>query len=289
MGDAAQPRYPRVVIDAAPEDADVAASMLFELGASGVEECDEGTLHRASAAGVVTLIGSFESYDEALAAVEALKPRYAPRLDEIVGDGWRDAWKEQFHPFHVSAGIVVCPPWERAPAAAGEKVLELEPGRAFGTGLHATTSLVVAAIERNASLLQGVPVLDVGCGTGILALAALLLGASRARATDNDGDVVEVVRENAQRNGFGDRVEVDTTDVAELQGSWPVVLANIEARVLVGMSASLQRVVEPGGLLVLSGVLDGQRDEVLAAFGAMGLQHVEQRDEWLAIELRKAP
>jgi ribosomal protein L11 methyltransferase len=284
----AQPRYPRVIVDVSPDDAELAASLLFDLGACGVEERDDGTLQHAQSPGCVTLIGSFELHADASAAVQALPAQYAPRLDEIVGDAWRDAWKEGFRPFHVSPVIVVCPPWERYQAAPGERVLELEPGRAFGTGLHATTSLVVAAIERNASLFAGKPVLDVGCGTGILALAALMLGASRARATDNDADVVEVVQENAGRNGYQDRVEVDTADVSTLQGTWPVVLANIEARVLTGMAASLQRVVEPGGMLVLSGVLDTQRDEILAAFAPMHVQHVEQRDEWLAIELRKA-
>ncbi|MBI5533434.1 MAG: 50S ribosomal protein L11 methyltransferase [Deltaproteobacteria bacterium] len=284
----ALPRYPRVVIDVPPDDADVMSAMLFELGADGVEERDDGTLQRATMSGCVTLIGSFETHADALAAVQSLPPELSPRIDEVIGDAWRDAWKEQFHPFHVSPGIVVCPPWESYAPQGSERVLVLEPGRAFGTGLHATTSLVVGAIERHAAEMAGREVLDVGCGTGILALASLMLGASKARATDNDADVIPVVVENAERNGFAGRIEADTCDVLQLQGAYPVVVANIEARVLIGMAAPLCARVAPGGLLILSGVLDTQKDDVAQAYAPMQMEHVSQRDEWVALELRKA-
>jgi len=281
------PRYPRVVVDVSPEEADATSARLFELGAAGVEERDDGTLQRSTATGLVTLIGSFESHDDARAAVEALPARMSPRVDEVVGDAWRDAWKQGFRPFHVSPNIVVCPPWESYERQGAEQVLVLEPGRAFGTGLHATTSLVVAAIERNAGEVAGRPVLDVGCGTGILALAALMLGASKARATDNDADVIPVVIENAARNGFADRVTADTCDITRLEGSWPVVVANIEARVLIDMADSLRATVAPGGLLILSGVLDTQHEDVARAYAPMRLDHMSHRDEWVALELRK--
>jgi ribosomal protein L11 methyltransferase len=281
------PRYPRVVVDVLPDQADVLSSMLFDLGATGVEERDDATLQRATSIGLVTLIASFETHDDARAAVAALPSECGPRIDEVIGDAWRDAWKEQFHPFHVSPNIVVCPPWETYETKGAEQVLVLEPGRAFGTGLHATTSLVVGALERHASELLGRELLDVGCGTGILALSALMLGASKARATDNDADVIPVVVENAQRNGFAGRVDADTCDVGQLAGAWPVVVANIEARVLIGMVGPLQATVAPGGLLILSGVLDTQSDDVVTAYAPMQLEHVSQRDEWVALELRK--
>ena len=206
----------------------------------------------------------------------------------MVGDAWRDAWKEHYKPYAIAEGLVVRPPWEPYEAKPGEKVLELEPGRAFGTGLHETTRLVAQAIKKYAAEAQGKLVIDVGCGSGILALAALALGAERAIAIDNDPEAIDVTRENAARNGLGARVEASTTDVAALAATAPLVLANIEAHVLIPMAPDLMKRVEPGGLLFLSGVLVPQTASVVAAY-------VEQMDvletpvlgEWTLIALRK--
>src|SRR5438552_308347 len=187
------PRFPLVVVDVAPERADDVSALFFELGATGVEERDATTLVKG-APGKVTLAASFATDDEARAAVRELPdavPDVEPRLDEIVGDEWRDAWKEHFRPFELCPGLVIRPPWE---AYAGEAplVLELEPGRAFGTGLHETTSLVAGALGAHVAELAGKEVLDVGCGSGILALAAVQLGAARARGVDVDPDAIAV-------------------------------------------------------------------------------------------------
>ena len=250
------PRYARVVLEADASEADILSATLFELGATGVEERDQATLQKSSSEATVTLVASFDSHDDANEAAAALTD-YGAKVEEIVGDAWRDAWKEGFHPFHLTPTIIVRPPWEEWTAAPGERVLVLEPGRAFGTGLHATTTLVARALERHASELQGRELLDVGCGTGILAIVALAHGASKARAVDNDPDVIDVVRENAERNGMLERIDADTTDATQLQGIWPVIVANIEARVLVPMAPALVRLLEKGGLLVLSGVAGG--------------------------------
>ena len=156
------PRYPFVHVEASPEDADVVSSFLFDLGATGVEERDESTLV-ANPAGSVLLVASFDDRASAQAAVESLAendPPFAARIEEIVGDDWRDAWKEHFRPFALTASIVVRPPWCEAPEGPAQ-VLELEPGRAFGTGLHATTSLVANALESARAELDGKEVLDV--------------------------------------------------------------------------------------------------------------------------------
>src|SRR5437899_10686372 len=107
---------------------------LFELGAQGVEERDETTLVKG-AAGKVTLVASFASHDEANEAIAEIDPGFNPRLEEIVGDAWRDAWKEHFRPFAITSEIVIRPPWEKYEEKPGDLVLVLEPGRAFGTGL----------------------------------------------------------------------------------------------------------------------------------------------------------
>ena len=283
-----EPRYPFVHVDVAADDVDEISALFFELGAEGVEERDETTLAKNKQSGKVTLVGAFATREDAEQAIRELDPALGARYEEVVGDAWRDAWKEHYKPYAIAEGLVVRPPWEPYEAKPGEKVLELEPGRAFGTGLHETTRLVAQAIKKYAAEAQGKLVIDVGCGSGILALAALALGAERAIAIDNDPEAIDVTRENAARNGLGARVEASTTDVAALAATAPLVVANIEAHVLIPMAPDLMKRVEPGGLLFLSGVLVPQTASVVAAY-------VEQMDvletpvlgEWTLIALRK--
>lgn len=282
-----EPRYPFVHVDVAPDDVDEISVLLFELGAEGVEERDETTLAKNAASGKVTLVGAFPTRADADEAIAQLDAALRPRYEEVVGDAWRDAWKEHYKPYAIAEGLVVRPPWEPYEAKAGEKVLELEPGRAFGTGLHETTRLVARAIKAHAAEVNGKLAIDVGCGSGILALIALSLGAERAVAVDNDPDCIEVTRENASRNGLTDRVDVSTTDVADLTIEAPLVLANIEARILVPMAKDLKKRVAPGGLLLLSGILVPQKDEVLAAYADMELIDAPALGEWILLALRK--
>ncbi len=287
-----EPRFHQVLVDVDEADSDAASGVLFDLGATGLEERDATTLARG-AAGKVTLVASFDDEAAAEEARAALSPDWSPRAHVIVGDAFRDEWKKFFHPFTLCPGVVVRPPWEPYEAAPGERVLELEPGRAFGTGLHETTSLVADALVSHDGELAGARVLDVGCGSGILSLLALLLGSLHVRALDIDPDAVEVTRENAARNGFGDRVLADTTDVSATLGAFGVVLANIEARVLVPLAHALMARTAPGGLLVLSGVLapdavpeNDQLEQVKGAYRAFELLEVSRKGEWVAILLR---
>ena len=147
------PRYPQLSIDVASGEADDAAALLFELGAQGVEERDETTLQKGPNAGTVTLVASFESHELAQLAAAGVDPAWSPRVSEIVGDAWRDEWKKHFVPFRLTTRVTIRPPWEPYRAESpSEIVLELEPGRAFGTGLHATTALVAKALEARSDL-----------------------------------------------------------------------------------------------------------------------------------------
>jgi ribosomal protein L11 methyltransferase len=282
-----EPRYPYVHVDVAPEDADEASALLFELGAEGVEQRDEGTLAKSAASGKVTLVAAFSTREDAEQAILEIDKAMSPRYEEIVGDAWRDAWKEHYRPFAIAPGIVIRPPWEPYDAKPGEKVLELEPGRAFGTGLHETTRLVAQALQRWSSELAGQTVLDVGCGSGILALAALVLGAERAVAIDVDQEAIDVTNENAQRNGLASRIEASTTDLAALDLVTPVVVANIEAKVLIPIAPVLERHVAPGGLLLLSGILVPQKDDVRNAYPELELLDAPSMGEWILLALRK--
>jgi len=284
-----EPRYPYVVVDVAAGEADEAGALLFELGAQGVEERDATTLVRG-APGKVTLAGSFEDEAVARSAIAQLQSAWSPRLEQVVGDAWRDEWKEYFEPFRICGGIVVRPPWRPYAAAQGERVIELEPGRAFGTGLHETTRLVAEILAERAPSLRGTRVLDVGCGSGILSLVALALGAEAVRAVDVDPDAAAVTRENAERNGLSSRVLADETPVGALHDRYGAVLANIEAKTLVELAPVLIERVAPGGLLVLSGILatavaPAQVQDVLQAFGALELASIRQMGEWAAMSL----
>lgn len=279
-------RYPFVAIDAALDEADELAALLFELGAGGVEERDEQTLVRGAGQGRVTLVGSFEKHEDAHQAIAALREHNEAlnaRLEEVIGDAWRDAWKEHFAPFLLTPRIRVVPPWvSDFPIAEGELKLELEPGRAFGTGLHPTTSLVAEMLDEHAAGLVSQDILDVGTGSGILAFCALLFGASKAWAIDIDEDVIEIVRENAERNSLSDRIHAEALPVDSLQRSFAWVLANIEARVLLPLAPALLEKVQPGGRLILSGLLEGEAQGIIALYTSL-------RPTLSAAETKKRP
>lgn len=284
-----EPRYPFVHLDVHADLADEVSAFLFELGATGVEERDASTLLKGASAEGVTLVASFDTREAAEEACLELDPSFSPRIEEVIGDEWRDAWREHFHPFALTDTVTVRPPWEDyAKRREGEEVLVLEPGRAFGTGLHATTSLVSKALDTRAAELKGREILDVGTGSGILALVALVLGGEKARGIDTDADAVAVARENAERNGLSSRFVADTTPVEAIEGRYPVVLANIEARVLIPMASALKAKVERGGLLILSGILAGQEGDVASAYAPFTLEETLSEGEWVALVMRAA-
>lgn len=278
-------RYPYVHLTVSEGDAELASLALFELGASGVEERSAATLNRADAGAALTLVGSFASEAEAQAALDALAPRWPGRLVIVEGDAWRDAWKDYFEPTRVGAQLVIKPSFKPYAPQPGDVVLTLDPGGAFGTGTHETTRLLLEGLQRH--LAQGMAVLDVGCGSGILAIACLLLGASRAVAHDVDDEAVRVSRENAELNGVAERLTLFHGALAAVPAErFPLVLANIEARVLVPLAAEFAARVAPGGVLILGGVLAHERDRVLEAYAALEPIAVRAQGEWIALELR---
>jgi len=288
------PRYPFVVVDVREEHSKEVVTLLFKLGAAGVERRDEQTLRKGPGAGFVTVVGDFASHDAAEAALEAIRisqPILLPRLEEIVGDAWRNSWKRRFEPFALTPHVTVVPPWS-VPTIPGVHVLVMEPGRAFGTGLHVSTSLAASLLEQSAAAFAGKVVLDVGTGTGILALTALALGAARAVAVDVDPASVSVARKNAAQNGLADKVDVHLGSAADVSGRFALVLANIEAPIFDLIAEELVGCVAPGGRLVMSGILSEERDAVIKRYEALGLRQrmvIEQRETavetWVAITL----
>lgn len=205
-------------------------------------------------------------------------------------EDWANAWKEHYRVHRIGRRVVVRAPWHEYAPGPDEVVVELDPGMAFGTGLHPSTKLCVLALE--AELRPGASVLDVGTGSGVLAIAAALLGAGRVDAVDIEPVAVRSTRENAVRNGVGDRVSVSAGSVgpdAPYPGTYDLVLANIIARILVDLSTGLAAAVAPGGTLVLSGVIEGREPDVRAAFDALGLEFDRgaQIEDWVALVYRR--
>jgi ribosomal protein L11 methyltransferase len=282
MGAMTEPRYPYVHVDVLEEEVDEVSYLLWELGALGVEERDASTLNKSQQG--TTLVASFQDDDAAREAIEGLLPRVG-RLDHVVGDAWREAYKQYFKVTRLGPRLVIRPSWEPYEPVAGDVVVTVDPGRAFGTGTHESTRLIMAALD--AHVRGGETVLDVGCGTGILAICALKLGAQRALCVDVDPDAVAVTQENAGFNDVSSVVEASTTDVADVPGSFPLVLANIQATVLVPLAEPIKARVAAGGLLMLSGILQGQEQEVLAAYPELSLLAAPKEGEWVALILKK--
>jgi ribosomal protein L11 methyltransferase len=276
-----EPRYPYVHVDVSSSDAELVASRLFELGALGLEERDDSTLARPGGETAVTLVASFEDEAAATAAQLELGADYAARIEHVVGDAWRDGWREYWKPMRVGERFVIVPSWEQYAPLPNDIVLSLDPGQAFGTGTHETTQLLIAELERR--VVPGVEVLDVGCGSGILAIAALRLGAARATAIDTDPLAVDATRENAERNGLVAQLEASGAGVETFARAYRLVLANIEARVLVPLAAAIAARVAPGGLLLLSGLLATDVDSVRAAYPQFRELARPERGDWRAL------
>ena len=281
-------RYPYVHVDVPADLADGVCSLLWDLGAQGIEERDETTLVKGLN-GCTTIVASFA--DETLAgeALGELDEAWNPRIEYVVGDAWRDEWKKHYHPFLLCEGVGVRPPWEAWTTDPPEHVLELEPGRAFGTGLHESTSMVSELIGAHRDEVRGRRVLDLGCGSGILSFVALALGASSAVTEDLDADVLPVVLENAARNGFEARITTRAAGVADGGEKAPLVFANIEASVLVPFAEQILQRVEPAGLVFLSGLLAFQRESVMEAYARATFIDERQRGEWIALVFRAPP
>lgn len=265
------------VVTVAPADVDLASDVLWGLGVRAIEErsAPDGRIELWTAVG-----------DEPAAverATAALAGRWLSRRVEV-DEAASETWREFATPMWVDDTLVVVPAWQEHVFAPGVMVVAIEPAGAFGLGDHPTTALSLGALRR--SIRLGVDVLDVGCGTGVLSIAAALLGARTVRAVDIASAAVEATIDNARRNGVAPQIGVDTSRPDELEGSFDVVVANILAPTLVELADELRRVTAPEGSLVVSGVLAGRHDHVLAALHPMVVERTDVRDGWAAVTLR---
>lgn len=212
------------------------------------------------------------------------------QVSERQEEDWANAWKEHYRPLRAGHKVVIAPPWhEYTPESDDEVVVILDPGMAFGTGTHPSSRLCLMGLEEN--IKPGNTVLDVGTGSGILAIAAAKLGASAVDAVDIEPVAVRSTKENAERNGVLDLIRVAEGSVAPdgpFVGPYDIVLANIISRVLIELSHGLAKSVKPGGTLVLAGIIEGRELLVRETFEPRGFQliHRQQVEDWVGLTYR---
>jgi ribosomal protein L11 methyltransferase len=234
-------------------------------------------------------VAAVDSTDRALWHLQAfgLRPVGKLQVRSVHDADWTDAWKAGYVPQRIGR-VVIVPSWLDEPIAPDEVALRLDPGMAFGTGLHPTTRGCLTLLQAISPMPS--VVLDVGCGSGILALAALRLGAERAVCYDTDPLAVEATLANARANGFEDRVAANLGSLpsAPPREPFPLVLANLVAAVLIDLADRLAASTAPGGTLLASGIIDNRGDEVLAALTAAGfvLDHRIHEGEWVSLRVR---
>ena len=214
----------------------------------------------------------------------ALNERREFGVDRTMGDvftiaksEWAEAWKKYFKPIAISEKLLIRPSWLNDEPLAGQKVLEINPGMSFGTGQHATTNYCLKCIDRFAGEKKSL--LDAGCGSGILAIAGALLGYGPIDAFDFDPEAVNVADENARMNKVRELISLETGNAADWQGrpeKYDLVCANILGHLLIAFRFNIVSWVAPGGLLVLSGILDRDFDKVSAAFAEVGMKEIER-------------
>jgi ribosomal protein L11 methyltransferase len=279
--------------------------VMTEQGVKFLDDEDEGT-----ATGPITVRAYLEINDqleetrqkleESLFYLGMITPVPTPTYKQIADQNWMEAWKQHYKPILIGQRLLILPAWLESPDPQRIPI-KIDPGMAFGTGTHPTTQLCLELMEVSANLrglndLGGLKVIDVGCGSGILSIAALKLGASKVLGVDIDIESVKNSRENADTNGVGEELILGQGSVTEvLSGAFefksaPLVVANILAPIIIRLfDAGLADLVEPNGEIILSGILAHQAQNVIDAAEAKGLKKNDQRQiaDWVAISLKR--
>lgn len=284
--------YWELSVAAPPEAAEALQNFAWELGALGVvEEEGPGQQPRlraffppaATASALETALREYVASLRALGLAVAEDARVSPLTDP----GWAEAWRQHFRPLAVGRRLLVRPPWETGPA--GDRLsICIEPGRAFGTGHHATTAGCLALLEDIVETESPARALDLGTGSGILAIAALRLGVDEVTAVDDDPDAVANARVNAATNGVAGRLRLAVGDAGALDVmGMPLVLANLVAPAHRRLAPAYRRYLAPGGALVAGGILAAETEAVRADLAGEGLacRRMLERDGWTTLAL----
>lgn len=233
--------------------------------------------------------------DNALEAVEYLTERLNVKgikfhlIKNNVDDcDWLDGWKKFFKCTEIGEKLVIRPSWENYENTSNRKILSIDPGAAFGTGTHATTSLCLSVLERYVN--ENSTVLDIGCGSGILSIASVLLGAKYSYGVDIDAQSVKVAKENAKLNSVDDKTNYIVGNLAdEIDGKYSIVCANIVADIIIELLESVENYMTDDGVIITSGIIDMRETDVTSAFSKYGFKIIEalKQDNWCAFVCRK--
>jgi len=282
-----------LVLLAPPDELEILAAELFDLGASGVELQEPGQLlmpgTAALPAGLGRCLGHFTEREMAVEAAAELE-RFEAVPVEVPEQDWSVSWRAHHKPMRIGPRVIVHPPWDAPQVAPGEVRVAIDPGMAFGTGSHPTTALCLERLDELLAERPGADVLDIGTGSGILAIGAALLGAGRVCGTENDPVALEAARRGAALNGLAPgRLELLLAEPDQVPGIFGVVVANILLNTLVELAPAIAARVAPSGRLVLSGLLADQGEEAEAAYRAQGLRTLgrKQREEWIRVEMER--
>lgn len=282
-----------LVLTVPANQAELAADRLWQLGVRAVEE---RSAHGEADREVELWTTLGDDPVSVLAAAPPFPPGWSWRVVDVdVEAAGAETWRAHARPQWVTPSLLVIPAWlpdEQSPDVQPPDevvVVRIEPGAAFGLGDHPTTLLTLRALVAAMGERDVRSVLDVGCGSGVLAVTAALSGAEEVRAIDVSPDAVASTLDNAARNGVAERVSVDDTRCGDLTGTFDVVVANILAPTLVALASDLRRSVAVDGRLVISGVLVEGHDHVLEALVPMEVESVLELDGWAAVTLRPPP
>jgi ribosomal protein L11 methyltransferase len=293
---AGEPAYLELTVETGEDAAEALTNFLWEQGAVGVvqEEDPQAAAARLRAffpaAAAAALATRVDAYLDGLRAL-GLAAGTRARVTALADENWAAAWREHFRPVAVGRALLVAPPWD-VPDAPGRVVVAIEPGRAFGTGHHGTTAGCLELLEALVASDRPAHAVDLGTGSGILAIAAARLGVPVVLACDPDPDAVSAAAANADRNGVGERVRTVLADAAGLAAEpAPLVLANLLAAAHLALAPCYARLVAPGGALVLGGLLAAEGDPVAGALAPHGFRPEAERrlDGWTSLALRHAP
>ncbi len=306
----AKETWVEIAVTTPPQLSEALANFLEELETHGVfqdealqNESFNGLADRPNQAEIIKAYlprdgetaGKLAELDRYLASLEELFPEYPKPsyvTTEIVDPDWAERWKKYFKPLRISRNIVIKPTWERYSAEGGDIVIDIDPGMAFGTGQHASTRLCVNALEdiivKNRPA-GGWNVLDVGTGTGILAMCCVRLGADRVTAIDLDQQAVEIATTNVAINGLQDRIDILNRDVAMMEGAFNLIVANLTAPTFINIHEKLISLLAPGGYLTASGITDMYVNQIEKIFASddVAIETRLAEKEWVCITFKK--
>lgn len=229
--------------------------------------------------------------DEELALIEERIGKYRfgnTRFRKVSEQDWANEWKQYFHVTHVGKSLVIKPSWEEYTAQAGEHVIEIDPGMAFGTGTHHTTNMMMERLEK--VITPEAEVFDVGTGSGILAIASAMLGAKAVKAVDIDGVAVRVARENVADNGLSDKIEVREGDLLHgTEGKADVIIANIIADIIIMLLKDIPVKLKDNGVFLASGIIEERVADIEAEATKQGLMvdAIDHRGGWVVMQMKR--